>query len=97
MKIREIEDFLVEADEKKYLGDRIWTTRLKERIGDLGQREFGYCVATAGFRDKFEIEWLYDVVWYVADEKGRLIKIPLIVESEWDRSIQVLSTILRSC
>lgn len=83
--IQEIEDFLAEADEKKYLGDRIWTNRLKERIGDLGF-ELGYQVAVGGFRDKFEREWLYDIVWYVEDKERRLIKVPLIVESEWDRN-----------
>lgn len=82
--IKEIKDFLIEVEDKKYLGDKIWTNRLKERIGDLGQR-LKYEVAVGGFRDKFEREWLYDIVWYVEDEKNRLISVPLIVESEWDR------------
>jgi hypothetical protein len=32
--IKEIEEFLAEADEKKYIGDKVWTNRLKERIDD---------------------------------------------------------------
>jgi hypothetical protein len=46
----------------------------------------GYEVAVGGFRDKFEREWLYDIVWYVEDPERRLAKVPLIVESEWDRN-----------
>ncbi len=83
--IKEMDDFFIEVEEKKYLGDTIWTNRLKEKIGDLGLN-LGYQVAVGGFRDKFEREWLYDIVWYVEDEEKRLQKIPLIVESEWDRN-----------
>ena len=80
--IKEMDDFFMEVEEKKYHGDKIWTNRLKEKIGDLGF-DLGYKVSIGGFRDKFEREWLYDIVWYVEDIEKRLIKIPLIVESEW--------------
>jgi hypothetical protein len=76
-------DFLSEADENNYAGNTIWTRRLKEKIGDLGW-DLDYDVAIGGFRDKFEKEWLYDIVWYQEDDEGRLIRVPLIVESEWD-------------
>lgn len=74
----------MKVEEKRYMGDTIWTNRLKERIGDLGI-DLGYQVAVGGFRDKFEREWLYDIVWYVEDEEKRPQRIPLIVESERDR------------
>ena len=83
--IKEMNDFFIEVEEKKYRGDKIWTNRLKEKIGDLGY-DLGYQVSIGGFRDKFEREWLYDIVWYVEDSEKRLQKIPLIVESEWDRN-----------
>jgi len=83
--IMEMDDFFMEVEEKKYHGDKIWTNRLKEKIGDLGF-DLGYKVSIGGFRDKFEREWLYDIVWYVEDAESRLQKIPLIVESEWDRN-----------
>jgi hypothetical protein len=83
--MKEMDDFFSEVEEKKYMGDTIWTNRLKEKIGDLGVT-LGHQVAVGGFRDKFEREWLYDIVWYVEDNKKKLQKIPLIVESEWDRN-----------
>jgi hypothetical protein len=83
--IKEMTNFFSEVEEQKYRGDKIWTNRLKEKIGDLGI-ELGYQVSIGGFRDKFEREWLYDIVWYVEDNENRLQKIPLIVESEWDRN-----------
>jgi hypothetical protein len=83
--INELDSFFTEVKQEKYKGDRIWTKRLKEKIGDLGVT-LNYKVAVGGFREKFETEWLYDIVWYVEDKENRLIKIPLIVESEWDRN-----------
>ncbi|MBB5620887.1 hypothetical protein HDE69_001940 [Pedobacter cryoconitis] len=83
--IKVLDDFLIEAEENKYIGNKIWTNRLKESIGDLGI-ELNYEVAIGGFLDKFEREWLYDIVWYQEDPYNRLIRIPLIVESEWDRN-----------
>lgn len=83
--IKEMDDFFIEVEQKKYLGDKVWTNRLKEKLGDLGA-ELDYKVAVGGFRDKFEREWLYDIVWYVEDNQNRLQRIPLIVESEWDRN-----------
>src|SRR5690242_14508505 len=76
-------DFLSEADENDYAGNTVWTRTLKDKIGELGG-ELGYDVAIGGFREKFEKEWLYDIVWYQEDDEGRLIRVPLIVESEWD-------------
>ena len=83
--IKELNNFFIEVEEKKYLGNKVWTNRLKEIIGDLGT-ELKYKVCIGGFRDKFEREWLYDVVWYEEDIEKRLIRIPLIVESEWEKN-----------
>lgn len=82
--IYQLNNFFEEVKQNNYLGDAIWTKRLKEIIGDLGL-DLGYQVCCEGFLDKFEKEWLYDVVWYVEDDEKRLKKIPLIVESEWDK------------
>jgi len=83
--IQILDDFLIEAEEKKYVGNQIWTNRLKKCLGDLGS-EYDYDVASSGFPDEFEKEWLYDIVWYQEDLEKRLIRIPLIVECEWDKS-----------
>jgi hypothetical protein len=83
--IKELDDFFIEVVEKQYKGNRIWTNRIKEKIGDLGVK-LGHNVAIGGFINKFEREWLYDVVWYNEDSEKRLTRIPLIVESEWDRN-----------
>lgn len=81
--INELNTFFLEVKQNNYHGNTIWTKRLKERIGYLG-KEKGYYVATAGCDGEFEKEWLYDVVWYVEDNEGRLESIFLIVESEWE-------------
>ena len=80
--IKELDDFFVEVEQEKHKGNKIWTSRIKEKICELGMT-LGYKVCGAGFLEKFEREWLYDIVWYVEDIEKRLIKIPLIVESEW--------------
>ncbi|WP_316752572.1 hypothetical protein [Pedobacter gandavensis] len=83
--IKVLDDFLLEVEENKYVGNKIWTNRLKESIGDLG-KELEHEVAIGGFPNKFEREWLYDIVWYQEDSENRLIRTPLIVESEWSRN-----------
>lgn len=83
--ISELKFFLKEVESVPNLGNGYWTKRIKKRIGDLGI-SLGYKVATGGFRNEFENEWLYDLVWYEEDNEGCLIRIPLIVESEWDKS-----------
>ena len=85
--INVINNFLKDADEQNLIGNRVWTNGLKVRIGELGIKE-GFEVATGGFRDVFEREWLYDIVWYLTDDQKRLVRIPLIVESEWDINYQ---------
>lgn len=83
--IKTLEAFLLEATNEKLLGDRVWTKSLTEKIGDLGI-ELGYKVAARGFQEKYERDWLYDIVWYIEDEEKRLQRVPLIVESEWVKS-----------
>lgn len=82
--ISEFKLFLCNVKEFKYSGDRNWTYYLKKRIADLGFRK-GYKIAVGGFDDEFAGEWLYDLVWYEEDSDNCLIRIPLIMESEWDK------------
>ncbi|MBA4196515.1 MAG: hypothetical protein C0459_03070 [Chitinophaga sp.] len=77
-------EFVNEVDEKKIYGDRLWTKELKKRIAKLGLDE-KYQVATSGFKDTYEPEWLFDLTWYSEDDFKRLKKLHLVVESEWDR------------
>lgn len=56
------------------------TEEIFEILGDLGQSN--YDVASGKFKDKFDNQWLFDLIWYDNDESGHLISIPLIVESE---------------
>lgn len=81
----EIKEFIKEACSNNYIGDRLWTNKIKERLCSLG-KSLEYQVAVGGFRDEYEKEWLYDITWYEEDSDNRLIRIPLIVESEWDKS-----------
>lgn len=82
--INEFKLFINDVKTFSYSGDSNWTFYLKRRIAELG-REKKHKVAVGGFGDEFAAEWLYDIVWYNEDDDGCLIKIPLIVESEWDK------------
>jgi hypothetical protein len=66
-------------------GDKKWTIRVKKLIGDLGDK-LGYKVCTSGF-DCYHGEWLYDLVWFLNNENGRLNSIPLVLECEWKRGL----------
>jgi hypothetical protein len=82
--INEFEQFLLDVEENSFSGGSIWTFQLKRRIAQLGDR-LGYKVSVGGLGEDFAGEWMYDVVWFVEDVDGCLIKVPLIVESEWDK------------
>jgi len=82
--IDEFERFLSDVEKHGFSGDSTWTFQLKRRIAKLGER-LGYKVSVGGLGEDFAGEWMYDVVWFVEDEEGCLIKVPLIVESEWDK------------
>ncbi|MEI7594485.1 MAG: hypothetical protein WCK02_01965 [Bacteroidota bacterium] len=76
----------LEGDEKKINGDRQWTYRIKELICELGT-DSGFEVRCSGFTDKFNNEWLYDIVWSRYNDLKRLETIGLVVESEWGRNL----------
>ncbi|KQS91721.1 hypothetical protein [Chryseobacterium sp. Leaf394] len=82
--IKEFEEFLSDVEIHGFSGDTTWTFQLKKRLAQLGDR-LGYKVSVGGLGEDFAGEWMYDVVWFVEDEDGCLIKVPLIVESEWDK------------
>lgn len=83
--IHELNGFIAEQENHDFFGDRSWTLRIKERIGNLGLQK-GFDVAASGFKDKFEGEWLFDMVWYEEDEDKRLARLPLAMESEWSKN-----------
>ena len=74
---------VTEADEKNYKGDSVWTTRIKEILTDLGHSE-GFEVCP----DSCSGAWLFDLSWYEENSNERLISIPLVVESEWNRGLR---------
>ena len=83
--ISEFKLFLSDVKTFGFSGDSSWTYHLKKRLANLGKRK-DYKIAVGGFGNEFAGEWLYDLVWYKEDEEGCLIKIPLIMESEWDKN-----------
>ncbi|MCA6441111.1 MAG: hypothetical protein IM581_14355 [Chitinophagaceae bacterium] len=83
--IDQLKGFMADVVEKEFKGNRVWTRNIKERLCALGTK-LKCRVAVGGFRDEYEQEWLYDITWYEEDSENRLIRIPLIVESEWDTS-----------
>ena len=85
IKIKNLLDALViEADEKKYEGNTIWTNRIKELLRDLGW-ELGFEVCPDGSSNP---AWLFDLNWYLTNEDDRIISLPLVVESEWNRDLR---------
>ncbi|HTE23665.1 hypothetical protein [Flavitalea sp.] len=82
--IRTLNDFLREAKSHGVASiepwnNKMWTRGLQEKICRLGLDEDYGVAPNIGIK-----AWLYDIVWYVEDSKNRLIKIPLIVECEWN-------------
>jgi hypothetical protein len=63
-------------------GDGAWTHQLKDDIGTLGEQN-GWAICTSGFKDRFDIGWLYDLIWFRNNEKGHLVDVYLVMESEW--------------
>ena len=80
-------NFLADVKSQQIQGDGPWTKELKERLGDLGMSAAWNCnVATGGFPKYFEAEWLFDMTWYKENEKGQLIELVMVLESEWAKS-----------
>lgn len=70
--------------ENKLFGNYDWTKQLKLFLGDAGENEKYQICASTPEKD-FNGEWLYDLVWYRENDKGQLVEVPLVVESEWSR------------
>ncbi len=71
-----------ELHTERATGNRKWAKAIKEKLGFLGH-ENGCMVCTSGFNGIFERGWPYDLVWYQEDNKGYLLDVPLVVESDW--------------
>jgi len=90
--IEVLEQTSKEGLEKKISGDGEWTYRMKELFGNLGEAE-GFTICTSGFKDVFNGEWLFDLVWYkeeLVEGYKMLADVPLIVESEWKREFKYI-------
>lgn len=61
------------------------TRAVKKAVGELGEK-FGFAVATAHRHVGDDCEWLYDLCWCKEDEDETLLSMPLVMESEWDKS-----------
>jgi hypothetical protein len=57
------------------------TRAIKQTFRDLGEK-FGYSVAASGCIGANRREWKYDLAWFVEDQDGYTISLPLILESE---------------
>jgi hypothetical protein len=79
-----LDKFASRAKEEKINTDSGWTHEIKELIGGLGNKyQFNVCASGS---EKFEPEWLYDLVWYEEfgeGENARLVQVPLVMECEW--------------
>jgi hypothetical protein len=57
------------------------TVAIKQTFHDLGTK-LGYRVAASGCIGTNRGEWKYDLAWFVEDQDGYTISLPLILESE---------------
>jgi hypothetical protein len=76
-----LKDCAKESHEQMLKSDKEWTQLIKKRLGELGVNS-DYSIATGGFQEDFEREWLYDMTWYKEIGEGknkRLTNIPLVV------------------
>jgi hypothetical protein len=80
-----LNDFIEEKQKNGYIGDGLWTERIKANLAELGEAE-NCQVASSGFAGWLEPEWLYDLVWYKENKVGQLSEVVLIAESEWGKN-----------
>jgi hypothetical protein len=59
------------------------TKSVKRIFGNLGN-SLDFKVAAAGFPKADEGEWRYDMVWYVLDNDGFQVRLPMVLECEWN-------------
>lgn len=79
-------DYSREAKERKFNNNTTWTSELKKSLAHMGTN-LGYSVCTSGFKDDYEGEWLYDMVWYKEQLKegiNYLTEVPFVAEFEWN-------------
>jgi hypothetical protein len=59
--------------------DSRWTYKIKDVIGAIGENNN----FAPGFEERFDIGWLYDLIWYRNNDKNQLEEVFLVLESEW--------------
>lgn len=90
---KDIENVLIafadEASAHQYKGDLSWTSGIMEKLAELGCETYDLHISTSAI-DGYEKGWLYDMVWYEVedDSENKLVRIPLVVESEWNISLR---------
>ena len=63
--------------------DAKWTTKVKSSLAKLGKdRGYGVYASSISMKLRKGGEFLYDVIWLKQD-KGYLLRVPLVAESEW--------------
>ncbi|PCJ27889.1 MAG: hypothetical protein COA97_02840 [Flavobacteriales bacterium] len=68
------------------LSDGDWTKGIMKLLGSLGEKN-GCDISVSAISDDYDSEWLFDMTWWKY-ENNSLKEIPLVVESEWNRSIE---------
>jgi len=67
-----------------------WTNIIKGLLGELGQK-YGYKTFAGGINNKYQNEWLYDIVWYRRDSENYLENVAMVAESEWNMDFESIS------
>jgi hypothetical protein len=79
----ELDRAIPEEEQRGVLADESWTSRVKERLCNLGHRN-GFEVRTEGCSEADTGEWLFDLVWLEKHtDTERFTSMPLAMELAW--------------
>ncbi len=85
---RELDTALPEEEQRGVLADASWTSRIKQRVCDLGHRN-GFGVRTEDCSDADSGEWLFDLVWVEKETNTeRFTRLPLVMQVTWSRHLK---------
>jgi hypothetical protein len=77
------ETMLIQTPARQRLRSRPgWTMAVKTVMGDVG-KSLGYYVSSAGYPRADQGEFLYDMIWYMLDPQGFILRQQMIMECEW--------------
>jgi hypothetical protein len=79
--IQELDKLFDISFNEKWRGNKIWTTKIKEILSNLGY-DLNY-ISSSTYDGG---EWLFDLIWFTNNQNGNFNELILAMESEWYRN-----------